>query len=140
MNTNQNIAEEAARRGDIELVKTMIEEGASWTGAIAVAAAEHGHGEIVEEILRDDVAHFYYHMIAEAAAKRGRLDIIELAIEKGDSCYNDMAIRASSGGNSSYLDYVLKLVREGPVDYALIAKAAADNGHSHVVDAMNALM
>ncbi|MEM4079945.1 MAG: hypothetical protein QXY37_01330 [Metallosphaera sp.] len=51
-----------------------------------------------------------------------------------------MAIRASSGGNSSYLDYVLKLVREGPVDYALIAKAAADNGHSHVVDAMNALM
>ena len=99
----------AALGGNMEIVKLMIEKGATDFNETMYHTAKRGHIEIVKLMIEKGATDFNFCMYG--AARFGNMDILKLMIEKGATNFNWALNRASYGGHTEIVEYLKKLIK-----------------------------
>lgn len=126
----------AARAGHKEVVELLLRHGAhAYDGMIPAAAA--GHTEIVR-VLMDRGAHVdtrepFGDSALTAAARWGRVGVVELLLERGPYT-EDMKVALRSAAGGGHLDVVQVLLKAGVAPSTTALADAAEGGHLGVVD------
>ena len=125
----QTIANNAAKTGDLDLVKYCIGKGADNYNIIGIKAAINGHLHIIKYLTEFGIT--CYMSMVEFAAENGHLDVVKYIVELGVECSQSIAEFAALGGHLDILKYAVKL---GIVkDYRVIITNAIDRNHFDVV-------
>jgi Ankyrin repeats (3 copies) len=119
----------AARGGNMEIIKLMIEKGATYFNWGMSYAAIGGHMEIVKLMIEKGGTDFDTTM--NNAAKGGHMEIVKLMIEKGATNFNWTMINASEGG---HMEIVKFMIKKGATDFNSAMRYAAHRGHTEIVD------
>jgi Ankyrin repeats (3 copies) len=98
----------AAYEGNIEIVKLMIEKGATDFDWAILEAAEGGHMEIVKLMIENGATDFNTAMIN--AAEGGYMEIVKLMIEKGATDFDTAMNYAAIGGQMKIVEYLKQFV------------------------------
>jgi Ankyrin repeats (3 copies) len=107
--------EYAALGGQMEIVKLMIEKGATDFNSSMMYAAEEGHMEIVKLMIEKGATYFNAGLIIVAG--RGDMEIVKLMIEKGATNFNSGMNYAARGG---HMEIVKLMIEKGATDFDLI--------------------
>ncbi len=73
----------------------------------------------------------FYNLIAEAASRRGNLNIVKAIIDKGVRIFDNALYSAVRGGHLNIVKY---FIEKGENDYLEIGKIAASKGHKNIID------
>jgi Ankyrin repeats (3 copies) len=121
----------AAEGGHMEIVKLMIEKGATdFVGAMA-RAAKGGHMEIVKLMMEKGVT--YFDTAMAYAAKGGHMEIVKLMIEKGATDFNQAIADAAYGG---HIEIVKFMIEKGATSFDWAMRNAAYGGYMEIVKLM----
>jgi Ankyrin repeats (3 copies) len=118
-----------AREGHMEIVKLMIEKGATGFNSGMRYAAKGGYMEIVKLMIEKGATDFNRGMAY--ASEGGHMEIVKLMIEKGATDFNWGANRAVRGG---HMEIVKLMVEKGYTDFNCAMINAAKGGHMEIVD------
>jgi Ankyrin repeats (3 copies)/Ankyrin repeats (many copies) len=118
----------AAEGGHMEIVKFMIEKGATCFNTAMAYAAKGGNMEIVKLMIEKEVIDFDLGM--SYAAKGGNMEIVKFMIEKGATCFNTAMAYAASGGR---MEIVKLMIAKGATDFDWAMTHAAKGGHMEIV-------
>ena len=129
----------AADKGHIEIVKLMIEKGASDFEEGLYVASRNGHIDIAKLMIEKGAANYNFAMIS--ASYEGQFEIVELMIEKGANDYNEALVGAAScerrgetekgamiASCEAYVKIVKLMLEKGANNYDEALEAAANGG------------
>lgn len=125
----QEIANGAAKGGNINLLKNAIENGATNYDEILKFSIESGKLSIIKYIISFIHNFDDYNYIAYIGSLDGHLKVIKYAIKNGANNYQQIARTAALYGNLEIIKYVI----ENVTDINIIAKNAAEGGHLDIV-------
>ena len=129
---NFNIAMiDAAKKGDINTVKSLIEKGANKLDSAMESAFENGHLDIVKLMIEKGAKKL--DLIFGLAARDGHIDIVKLCIEKGEKNF-DYAMRLAARGGQ--IDIVKLMIEKGATDFDTAMIEAAENNYIDIVKLM----
>ncbi|GAG91534.1 unnamed protein product, partial [marine sediment metagenome] len=94
--------------GHINIVKLMIEKGATDFNLGMFKAAIGGHMDIVKLMIEKGAHNF--NLAMEGAASEGHMDIVKLMIEKGATYFNLPMKWAALGGHMDIVNYLKQFV------------------------------
>jgi ankyrin repeat protein len=118
----------AAKGGNMDIVKLMIEKGATAFNSSMMYAAEEGHMEIVKLMIEKGATYFNAGLIIVAG--RGYMEIVKLMIEKGATNFNSGMNYAAGGG---HMEIVKLMIEKGATDFNWAISYAAEGGHIEIV-------
>jgi ankyrin repeat protein len=121
----------AAEGGHMEIVKLMIEKGATEFNSAMYNAARGGHMEIVKLMIEKGATEFNWAM--GDAAKGGHMEIVKLMIEKGATDFDSAMRNAARGGN---MEIVKLMIEKGATHFITAMRNAAGEGHMEIVKLM----
>jgi Ankyrin repeats (3 copies) len=125
---------EAARGGQMEIIKLMIEKGATDFNRAMANAALGGHMEIVKFMIEKGATDFNRAM--RYAAEGGHMEIVKLMIEKGATEFNWAMRSAALGGHMEILKF---MIEKGATEFNLAMGYAAKGGKMELVDYLKSL-
>jgi thiamine pyrophosphokinase len=120
---------EAAEGGQMEIVKLMIEKGATDFDWAMNYASEGGHMEIVKLLIEKGATDFDWGM--NEAARGGNMEIVKFMIEKGATDFNWAMTNAAEGG---HMEIVKLMIGKGATDFNTAMADAAEGGHKEIID------
>jgi Ankyrin repeats (3 copies)/Ankyrin repeat len=120
---------EAAEGGHMDIVKLMIEKGATSFDLAMVWAAEAGQMEIVNFMIEKGATEFNRGMAW--AAGGGYMEIVKLMIEKGATNFDWAITNAAKGG---YMEIVKLMIEKGATKFNPAMKLASKRGHMEIVE------
>jgi Ankyrin repeats (3 copies) len=100
---------DAALGGHMEIVKLLIEKGATDFDSAMYYAAEGGNMEIIKLMIEKGATEFDWGM--KNAAEGGHMEIVKLLIEKGATEFNMAMYYASEGGHMEIVKYLKQFVQ-----------------------------
>jgi Ankyrin repeats (3 copies) len=121
----------AAEGGQIEIVKLMIEKGATDFDWAMREAAEGGRMEIVKLMIEKGATGFNNSMIW--ASRGGEMEIVKLMMEKGATKFNKVMVVAARGGQ---MEIVKLMIEKGAMDFNTVIAEAAEGGQMEIVKLM----
>jgi Ankyrin repeats (3 copies) len=119
----------ASEGGQMEIVKLMIEKGATHFIWAMADAARGGHIEIVKFMIEKVATDFNWTM--RNAARGGHIKIVKLMIEKGATDFNWTMRNAAEEG---HMDIVKLMIEKGATDFNLAMNYAAEGGYMEIVN------
>jgi Ankyrin repeats (3 copies) len=119
----------AAKGGHMEIVKLMIEKSATYFNAGMAYAAEGGQMEIIKLMIEKGATNFNWAM--RSAARGGHMEIVKLMIEKGAADFNTAMINASYEG---HMEIVKLMIEKGATDFNTAMINASEGGHMEIVE------
>jgi ankyrin repeat protein len=119
----------AARGGNMEIVKLMIEKGATDFDWGMKNAANGGNMEIVKLMIEKGATDFDWGMYY--ASEGGHMEIVKLMIEKGSTDFDWGMRYAAYGGN---MEIVKLMIEKGAEDFNFAMKFAAEGGHMDIIE------
>lgn len=122
---------EAARGGQIDLVRVLKAKGAGYPSTVMKLAACGGHGDIVQ-LAHEWGADSANGAIVEAASN-GHLEVIRQFKKLGEKRFNEAIAEAAGNGHAEVLDQLLEWTSPGSINCDWPAVAAAQNGHLDLV-------
>jgi Ankyrin repeats (3 copies) len=99
----------AAKGGNMEIVKFMIEKGATSFDWTMVNASRGGHMEIVKLMIEKGAT--YFNTAMRSAALGGHMEIVKLMIEKGATNFVSAMNIATKGGHMEIVNYLKQFVK-----------------------------
>jgi ankyrin repeat protein len=99
----------ASEGGHMEIVKLMIEKGATYFDWAMYNAARGGHMEIVKLVIEKGATEF--NLAIRFAAEGGNMEIVKLMIEKGGTDFNWAMNNAVKGGHMEIVEYLKQFVK-----------------------------
>jgi ankyrin repeat protein len=121
--------DKAAYGGHMEIVKLMIEKGATDFDGTMFEAAEGGHMEIVKLMIEKGARDFNKAM--SYAAIEGHMEIVKFMIEKGATDFNSGMNHAAGGG---HMEIVKLMIEKGATNFDWGMFFAAKRGHIEIVN------
>jgi Ankyrin repeats (3 copies) len=121
----------AAGGGNMEIVKLMIEKGATDFNTAMENAAYGGQMEIVKFMISKGSTDFDWAMIF--GAEGGKMEIVKFMIEKGATDFDSTMSSAANGG---HMEIVKFMIEKGATDFDGAMKIAAGGGHMEIVKFM----
>jgi Ankyrin repeats (3 copies)/Ankyrin repeat len=101
---------DATKGGNMEIVKFMIEKGATNFARAMCYAAEGGEMEIVKLMIEKGATNFNTGM--KTAARGGHMDIVKFMIEKGATDFNRAMINARKKRNMDIVNYLKQFIKK----------------------------
>jgi len=129
----------AAKGGQIELVKLLLNKGANVYYRIIEDALRNGHIDIVNFILEKYFKNSNILPVHNAncflniAARSGHIEIVKSMLERGANLY-DAAMAYAAENN--HVEIVELMLERGATDYNMVMNYAAGGGHIHIVKRM----
>jgi hypothetical protein len=123
--------DEAAEGGHMEIVKLMIEKGATAFNSAMVYAAEGGNMEIVKLMIEKGATAFNSAMVY--AVRGGHMEIVKFMIEKGATNFSWAMAFAAEGGQ---MEIVKFMIEKGATNFNWSMNDASKGGHMEIVKFM----
>jgi Ankyrin repeats (3 copies) len=123
--------DEAAEGGHMEIVKLMIEKGATTFIDAMSKAAKGGHMEIVKLMIEKGATNFSIAMYY--ASGEGNMEIVKLMIEKGATNFAGVMEFAAYSG---YMEIVKLMIEKGATNFDTAMVDATERGHMEIVKLM----
>jgi len=124
--------EEAARGGQLEIIKLMIEKGANNFDRVMNSAARKGHMDIVKFMI-DKATAYGFNWAMRIASIEGQMEIVKLMIENGADDFNNSMASAAKGGR---MDIVKLMIENDADDFNAAMISAAKGGRMDIVKLM----
>jgi Ankyrin repeats (3 copies)/Ankyrin repeats (many copies) len=118
----------AAKGGNMEIVKLMIEKGSTNFNTVMINAALGGNMEIVKLMIEKGATNFNSGM--NYAAYGGNMRIVKFMIEKEATDFNLAMSFAARGG---HMEIVKLLIEKGATSFNTAMRNAAEGGHMEIV-------
>ena len=113
----------AAFNGDLDLLEYLLSKGAEIGDAVSIAA-ENNNLDLVKYLLSKGAE------IGDAvsnAAESGNLDLVEYLVEKGGKISDDAVLHAASIGNLDIIKYLLSKGKKIDMEYVVDSAAGSNN-------------
>jgi ankyrin repeat protein len=119
----------AAEGGQMEIVKLMIEKGATKFNLAMMSASYGGQMEIVKLMIEKGAT--YFNTAMYESAKGGKIEIVKFMIEKGATEFNLAMMSAAYGGQ---MEIVKLMIEKGATDFNTAMKEAGEEGQMEIVN------
>lgn len=123
----------AGSAGDVNIVKLLMNKGATDIDSTIIAASQNGHLNVVKFLIDSVTSENILNSVLSWAAFGGHLDIVKLSIEKGANNFNLAMYNSAFGG---YTDIVKLMLEKGANNFNVTMEDAAAGGHLDIVKLM----
>ena len=131
-NNYEKIMVNAASRGNIDVVKLMLEKGAKDYNWAMRCASEGSHMDIIVLMIEKYGANDFNGAMITAAGN-GQINVVRFMLAYGANNYDAAMINAAGSGE---IDIVKLMIEKGANDYNSAMTEAVENGHIDVVKFM----